>query len=239
MSGWSILTLPKPEQLSALVGMRTRLEGTQTSGAGESHAQEANVAEVSYGETVIVEPEYPDKSSATRRLSRAHWGDVPLTRRHQPDKQVTNGVVGSQSEGDHLSDPSAEHSPTPRWGKGCRKDPVSWRLGFSGLGAGLQGNGRAPTAHGESAVRATPEPPRLPVQGRRRGRQGQKRGSGPVVRDGVTPVQGVWESPAQGQGVERFRAQTEPEGEHSALRTKGMKYVRKGAKQPELDRRMW
>ena len=53
MSGWSILTLPKPEQLSALVGMRTRLEGTQTSDAGESHAQEANVAEVSYGEPVI------------------------------------------------------------------------------------------------------------------------------------------------------------------------------------------
>jgi len=101
MSGWSILTLPKPEPLSALVGMRTRLEGTQTSGAGESPAQEANVAEVSYGETVSVEPEYPDKSSATRRLSRAHWGDVPLTRRHKPDKQVTNGVVGSKSAGEH------------------------------------------------------------------------------------------------------------------------------------------
>src|SRR5713101_1083249 len=84
MSGWSILTLPKSEQLSALVGMRTRLEGTQTSGAGESHAQEANVAEVSYGEPVIVEPEYPDKSSATRRLSRAHWGDVPLNLLYAP-----------------------------------------------------------------------------------------------------------------------------------------------------------
>ena len=49
MSGWSILTLPKSEELSPQMGMRTRLEGTQTSGAGESHAQEANVAEVSYG----------------------------------------------------------------------------------------------------------------------------------------------------------------------------------------------
>ena len=106
MSGWSILTLPKSEPLSALVGMRTRLEGTQTRGAGESHAQEANVAEVSYGETVIVEPEYPDKSSATRRSSRANWGDVPLTRRHKPDKQVTNGVGGSKSEGEHTSEPS-------------------------------------------------------------------------------------------------------------------------------------
>src|SRR2546428_11819321 len=93
MSGWSILTLPKPEQLSALVGMRTRLEGTQTSGAGESHAQEANVAEVSYGETVIVEPEYPDQSSATRRSSRAHWGDVPLTRRHKPDRLILDSRV--------------------------------------------------------------------------------------------------------------------------------------------------
>ena len=100
MSGLSILTLPKRSPLLGYVGMRTRLEGTQTSGAGESHAQEANVAEVSYGETVMVEPEYPDKSSATRRLSRAHWGDVPLTRRHKPDKHVTNGVVGSKSEGE-------------------------------------------------------------------------------------------------------------------------------------------
>ena len=47
--------------------MRTRLEGTQASGAGESHAQEANVAEVSHGKTVIVEPEYPDKALTTRR----------------------------------------------------------------------------------------------------------------------------------------------------------------------------
>ena len=37
--------------------MRTRLEGTQARGESESHVQEANVAEVSYGETGIVEPE--------------------------------------------------------------------------------------------------------------------------------------------------------------------------------------
>ena len=201
MSGWSILPLPKPEQLSALGGMRTRLEGTQTRGAGESHAQEANVAEVSYGETVIVEPEYPDKSSATRRSSRAHWGDVPLTRRHKPDKQVTNGVVGSESERDHISDPSDEHAPTTLWGNGCRKDHLSLRLCFSGLFAGLKGNGRAPTAHGEIAVRATPEPPRLPGKGRRIGRQCQKRGSEPVVLVGVTTHQGSRESRAQGKGV--------------------------------------
>ena len=48
-------------------GMRTSLEGTQASGEGESHTQDANVAEVSYGEPVIGEPEYPDNPSTTRR----------------------------------------------------------------------------------------------------------------------------------------------------------------------------
>ena len=47
--------------------MRPSLEGTQASGEGESHAQKANVAEVSYGEPVIGKPEYPDKSCTTRR----------------------------------------------------------------------------------------------------------------------------------------------------------------------------
>ena len=53
-----------PEAWNAIVqvGMRTRLEGTQARGAGESHTQEANVAEVSYGKTVNVEPEYPAKT---------------------------------------------------------------------------------------------------------------------------------------------------------------------------------
>jgi hypothetical protein len=44
MSGFSILTLPKSERLSAQAGMRPSLEGTQASGEGESHAQDANVA---------------------------------------------------------------------------------------------------------------------------------------------------------------------------------------------------
>ena len=47
--------------------MRTRLAGTQASGEGESHTQDANAAEVSYGKTVSVEPEYPDNPSTTRR----------------------------------------------------------------------------------------------------------------------------------------------------------------------------
>ena len=67
MSGCPVLTLPKPGQLSAQVGMRTRLEGTQARGAGESHTQDANVAEVNYGKPVIGEPEYPDKPWTTRR----------------------------------------------------------------------------------------------------------------------------------------------------------------------------
>jgi len=49
------------------MGMRTRSEGTQARGAGESHTQEANVAEVSYGKPVMVEPEYPDNEGTTRR----------------------------------------------------------------------------------------------------------------------------------------------------------------------------
>jgi len=51
-----VLTLPKSQELSPEMGMRTRSEGTQASGAGESHTPEANVAEVSYGKPVVVEP---------------------------------------------------------------------------------------------------------------------------------------------------------------------------------------
>ena len=47
--------------------MRTRLEGTQASGKGELHAQEANVAEISYGEPVTGKPENPDNHGTTRR----------------------------------------------------------------------------------------------------------------------------------------------------------------------------
>ena len=67
MNGLLVLTPPKPELLSTQVGMRTSLRGTQASGEGKSHAQEANVAEVSYGEPVIGEPEYPDNPWTTRR----------------------------------------------------------------------------------------------------------------------------------------------------------------------------
>ena len=67
MSRPPVLTLPKSQELSPEMGMRTRSEGTQASGAGESHTQEANVAEVSYGKPVMGEPEYPDNEGTTRR----------------------------------------------------------------------------------------------------------------------------------------------------------------------------
>ena len=38
--------------------MRLSSGGTQVRGEGESHAQEAYIAEVSYGEPVIGKPEY-------------------------------------------------------------------------------------------------------------------------------------------------------------------------------------
>jgi len=78
--------------------MRPSLEGTQASGAGESHAQYANVAEVSYGETVSVEPEIPETIAPPGGCCERVVG-MPLTRQRQSDEQVTNGVVGSKSEG--------------------------------------------------------------------------------------------------------------------------------------------
>ena len=76
---WTSCPYP-PKAWNAIVqaGMRTRLEGTQANGAGESHAQDANVAEVSYGKTVNVEPEYPDNPYNIRR--RAIRGNARLTR---------------------------------------------------------------------------------------------------------------------------------------------------------------
>ena len=54
-----VLTPTMPDRLSRQAGMRLSLGGTQASGAGESHAQDANVAEVSYGKPVIGELEHP------------------------------------------------------------------------------------------------------------------------------------------------------------------------------------
>ena len=62
-----VLIPPKREPRSAHAGMRTSLRETQASREGESHAQEANVAEVSYGKPVSDEPKYPDNQPTTRR----------------------------------------------------------------------------------------------------------------------------------------------------------------------------
>ena len=55
------------------------LEWTQARGEGELHAQDAYVAEVNYGETVMVEPEYPCLNEGTTRR-RAMRGNARLTR---------------------------------------------------------------------------------------------------------------------------------------------------------------
>jgi len=52
VNGPPILTFPNLGRLSIPGGMRTRSEGKQASGEGELHAQEANVADSSYGEPV-------------------------------------------------------------------------------------------------------------------------------------------------------------------------------------------
>jgi len=47
--------------------MRTRSEGTQASGEGESHPQDANVADSQLWWTDWVEAKYPDNHRTTRR----------------------------------------------------------------------------------------------------------------------------------------------------------------------------
>ena len=78
--------------------MRTRSEGTQASGEGESHTQEANVAEVNYGEPLDGEPEYPVEPWHHPAVSDA-GGSVSERLSHAPGKQVTHGVVEGESRG--------------------------------------------------------------------------------------------------------------------------------------------
>src|SRR5262245_50493082 len=81
------------------------------------------------------------------------------------------------------------------------RDYLSLRTCFPGLFAGHKDNKRVPKDNEEIAVRVTSEPPRFPAKGRWVGHQYQRRDSGPVVVDGVTPIQGVRESRTQGKGV--------------------------------------
>ena len=83
--------------------------------------------------------------SASKRLSNA------------PDKQVTNGVVGSViSIAEILV--LTQYVETGFYATGSLKDSSSQRICFPGLFAGHKGNGKVPTADGEIAVQATPEP---------------------------------------------------------------------------------
>jgi len=105
VNGPLVLTLPKSGELSTQMGMRTRLEGTQASGAGESHTQEANVAEVSQGKPVNGEPENPESMNLPggERFGNSRPSNAP-------DKQVTNGVGGNISTRGRRT-PSTTKSP--------------------------------------------------------------------------------------------------------------------------------
>ena len=68
--GWNgspVLTPTKPERLSAQVGMRLSLGGTQVRRAVESHHQDAYIAEVRYGEPVHGKSEDPSLNEGTTR----------------------------------------------------------------------------------------------------------------------------------------------------------------------------
>ena len=117
MNGCSVLTPTKPETLSTQVGTRKAWGGTQASGEGESHTQEANVAEVSYGKPVTGEPEYPRQTWEPPGGERVGWHPT-----NAPDKQVTNGVVEAPSE--PLWWAALTHSPSSSRGLWEPKGPL-------------------------------------------------------------------------------------------------------------------
>jgi hypothetical protein len=123
------------------------------------------------------------------------------------------GVVGSPSPWINASESMRPKLPLCYWGGRSLRDYSSLRIGFPGLCAGHKGNRWVPKADGESAVRATPEPPLAPwEQGRRIGRQCHRRGSGPVVVGGVTTTQGIRESRIQGKAAIRSLEMAEMPG---------------------------
>ena len=64
------------------------------------------------------------------------------------------------------------------------------------------------------------------------------RGSGPVVLDGVTPVQGGREWLPQGEGVETLRAYHSRTGSRRLPQRKVRRHAKRRLHPPELDRRM-
>ena len=80
---------------------------------------------------------------------------------------------------------------------------------------------------------------KLPKGIRRIGRQCFGRGSGPVVADGVTTIQGAWETRRQGlRGLDIPGTKNTKPGSNMLSLTRGDKSA-KMRKQPELERRMW
>ena len=81
-----------------------------------------------------------------------------------PDKQVTNGVVGSViSIAEILV--LTQYVEIGFYATGSLKDSSSQRICSPGLFAGQKDSGTVPTADGEITMRATPEPAAAPAQG--------------------------------------------------------------------------
>jgi len=87
--------------------------------------------------------------SASKRLSNA------------PDKQVTNGVVGSVISIAVIV-VLTQYVETGFYATGSLRDSSSQRICSPGLFAGQKDSGKVPTADGEIAGRATPEPALAP-----------------------------------------------------------------------------
>ena len=117
-----------------------------------------------------------------------------------PDKQVTHGVVENASR--YLQ----VHvlTPTPRVSMRSRRASKTMHPRGEVLRPGSPGI-RITEGHLRLMEQLLGEQHRnllkLPAMGRRTGRQCLRRGSGPVVVDGVTTIQGVRENLAQGKGV--------------------------------------
>jgi len=87
--------------------------------------------------------------SASKRLSNA------------PDTQVTNGVVGSGIRIAAIV-VLTQDVETGFYATGSLRDSSSQRICSPGLFAGQKDSGKVPTADGEIAERATPEPALAP-----------------------------------------------------------------------------
>jgi hypothetical protein len=79
--------------------MRTRSEGKQTSGEGESRTQDANVAEVSHGKARMANLSAQIISDPSGGRCERIGKKSPLTRHRKSDNHVTKGMEGSVTKG--------------------------------------------------------------------------------------------------------------------------------------------